>query len=499
MDKKNKSLPDHVLMAGVMLIVALSHLASVKNHLVADTWVFVYPHTFFETLGYFFTSIISPEWEAYWLRPIPMLFFWLDSVIWPGTEWGPHLTNVLLHIINTGLVWTLTRFICTQSSNSRSWIDPRLPAVSASLVYGLHPLNVGAVSWVASRFDVMSVTFGLAGLYLWLRCDAGKGTTKHLIGSAVLLFLSILSKEQGITFLMVCMLINIVRAFSAGKLRKNYWNGIAFLALLTVAYIIYRFSIFLGPGGYVGFSQGLSILPPLAFFTAILFPYTNIFPGWSISSFYLLASVCLIGFAGYLWQRGHKSYGRWERRYLLCAAALFTAGLITTAPHFGMKFSDIMGHAESRFALIALSGFSLLIGYGVTLLIRGQRGYHATLILLLVWSISAAGRTDVQIQAWNDAGITANQIITTTLAEAPDPPANSTLLFFEIPRSNDQFAYIFGIGLKEAILQHYPGRNDIVINPRATGSDLNRVKPDRDFVFGFNRRVGKLERLTPKQ
>ena len=410
-NKRKNDYNDYIVLAGVILITALGNLSTLKNHLVADSWVFLFPHTFKETLGYFFKSIIPLEWDALWLRPIPMLFYWLDNIIWPGTEWGPHLTNVFFHVLNVLFIWLLIRFIYAQSNSSKPALNFRLPALTACILYGLHPLNVGSVGWVAARFDVMSVTFGLAGMLTWLKWDAGIKSTLNITLSSILLMSSILSKEQGIVFLMVCFTTGIFGVLTIENKRKKYWKGLMILALLVIIYIIYRFSLFHGIGGYLISKQGLSFAPPVVFFTAILFPYLNIFPNWTFSLTFLATSF---------------------------------------------------------------------------------------FIITLMWGLIAAWRTDVQIQAWKNAGETAHQIISETVNTAPDPPKNSQILFFRIPRDNDQFAYIFGIGLKEAILRNYPGRNDIIISPKSQGKDLNRVKPEKDYVFAFNERSGKLERLLPQ-
>jgi len=198
--KRKKS--DVFVLTGCLAAVMLAHLPALANHLVADSWVFMIPHSFAETLGYFFKSVIPPEWSALWLRPVPMFFFWLDTTIWSGTEWGPHLINIMFHLVNVWLIWNLMRFIRSRSKASGGGYYGVVPECAACLVYGLHPLATGSVTWVAARFDVMSVTFGLAGLLMWLRWEAGeKG--RLLLWSILFLVAGILSKEQGIVFITV--------------------------------------------------------------------------------------------------------------------------------------------------------------------------------------------------------------------------------------------------------------------------------------------------------
>jgi len=495
---KNKWGNDYIILAGVIFITALSYLSTLKNHMVADSWVFLFPHTFNETLGYFFKSIIPPEWESLWLRPIPMLFYWLDNVIWPNTEWGPHLTNVFFHILNVCLIWLLIRFINIQSKSSKSTLNCGLSVLSACILYGLHPLNVGSVGWVAARFDVMSVTFGLAGMLTWLKWDAGIKSALNITLSCLLLMSAILSKEQGIVFLVVCFVFGLYRILTIENGQKKYWKGLTILSLLTITYMIYRFSIFHGIGGYLISKQGFSLGPPIAYFITIFFPYLNLFPNWTFSLTFLATSFFIITLIIFMWFNSQRSYRGVKRIYIFSAATLFVFGLATTAPHSSMDLNNVMGHLESRFALIAISGISLLIGSMLNEFARSQRGYQIILIITLIWGLTAAWRTDIQIQAWRDAGETAHQIISEVLNTVPDPPENSQILFFGIPRDTGQFAYIFGIGLEEAILSNYPGRNDIVIIPKSQGNDLDRVRPERDYVFAYNKKSGKLERLMPR-
>ncbi|MFC1552686.1 hypothetical protein ACFL6P_09025, partial [Candidatus Latescibacterota bacterium] len=179
-------------------------------------------------------------------------------------------------------------------------------------------------------------------------------------------------------------------------------------------------------------------------------------------------------------------------------AAIFVFGLATTIPHAGMTLERIMGHSESRFTLMPVAGLSLMIGIAAINLNRSVKTYKFILILLLCWSLLSAWRTTVQIQAWNHAGQIARSIVTETLKNAPDPPLGSSMLFYQIPLSTDQHAYIFGIGLKEAVLNEYPGRDDITVLGRARKSDLKMIDQKKDYVFAYNNRTGRIERLTPE-
>ncbi|MCE5250484.1 hypothetical protein LLG96_09730 [bacterium] len=485
---------DRFALAGAVTAVGLVYLASLRNLLVADDWVFVYPHTFAQTLAYFFKSIIPPEWQSLWLRPVPMLLFWLDSKLWPGTAWGPHLTNVLIHVVNVYLIWSIMRFMKSGTFNGSKTVIGGTPALVACLVYGLHPLSVGSVTWVGARFDVMSVTFGLLGLLLWLRRETELSGKKHTVAALLVLVAALLSKEQGIVFIMACFIVSLFGFVREKKPRRNY-SGLAALILLVALYTIYRLFIFSGLGGYLTARHGLSFTIPFYFLSVVLFPFLNIMPGWTLSWTFGASAVVLTAAAALLWKTVPEDKHRMPLLYPVIAFTIFATGLATTAPHVGMTVDQILGHAESRFVLIPIVGLALLSGLFVQAFVRTRLMHRALLVIIVFMGIAGAWRSDIQIQAWRKGGLIADSIISQTIALAPDPLPGSRLIFIDIPRNTDEYTYIFGIGLAEALKYRY-GRTDITVIRYPTRRDLGTAKPERDNVFQYHLSTGMLEKLT---
>ena len=96
--------------------------------------------------------------EHYW--PVLYSTFWLERRIWGGF-FGPgfHATNVVLHLVNAGLLWAvLTRL--------------RVPcAFAVAVVFAVHPSQMEAPSFVIGRKDLLSTFFLLLALLLWFRSD----------------------------------------------------------------------------------------------------------------------------------------------------------------------------------------------------------------------------------------------------------------------------------------------------------------------------------------
>src|SRR5690606_4814972 len=70
-----------------------------------------------------------------------------------------HLTNLVLHIINTGLVFLLLR----QFTRSSIW-----PALLA-LLFALHPAQVESVAWITQRMTLLAGMFSLLATLCYVR------------------------------------------------------------------------------------------------------------------------------------------------------------------------------------------------------------------------------------------------------------------------------------------------------------------------------------------
>ncbi|MFC1606595.1 hypothetical protein ACFL47_01385 [Candidatus Latescibacterota bacterium] len=486
---------EKLTLTGILLTVGFIHMGSLDNGLVADDWVFVYPHTLGESLGYFFRSIIPPEWESLWLRPIPMLFFWVGNILWPGTTWGPHLVNVLFHVANTYLIWKMIRLSQSGAAENGQGLPSILPSLTASLIYGLHPLTVGSVGWVSARFDVMSITFGLAGLYLWMCNDSGRPGKRAFTGAAAMFMLSLLSKEQGVVFLGAGMLAMVVRLLSRSEDRRKSAKELIILGALFGCYLIYRLIIFGGMGGYLTAQHGLNPLLPLYYLAAVLLPFPNVISGWSVSWTLVLSIITFGAVIAIQWNLQYSKMKTDNRIITLIASLLFLIGLITTAPHAGLLLDQVMGHSEARFALIPVTGFALLVGIYIRVIVTSTFMHRTVLILALCVGSLYLWRSDVQIQSWKQSGIKAESILDQTLELVPDPPINSTIIYIDIPRNNAQYAYIFGIGLKEAVRYRYGCREDINVIRYAKRRDMQTADPDRDSVLQYHKDTGVLEKL----
>jgi len=187
-----------------------------------------------------FTGTVVGNWQ-----PLTPLSHMLDYRLFGLKPWGHHLSNVLLHGANTVLVflllWRLT------GANWRSFM------VAAS--FGLHPLHVESVAWVAERKDTLSAFFGLICLIAYARYARGPTVQSpqsklrnHAWGyywAALVLFaLGLMSKPMLVTLPFVMLLLdywplNRVRYFEKLLPEKIPFFLLA-AAMSVVTYLVQR-------------------------------------------------------------------------------------------------------------------------------------------------------------------------------------------------------------------------------------------------------------------
>lgn len=149
-------------------------------------------------------SIRSVENAA---RPMWILSALVDVKLWGLSPAGHHLTNVLIHAVNSLLVFGL----------GAAFGGPAL-AVCAGLLFAVHPVHAEAVAVVGFRADLLAAMFFLAALLsykLWTRRE-GTGAREivlraALLGASVAAYgAGLLSKEMAITLPAVLVLHDLL-------------------------------------------------------------------------------------------------------------------------------------------------------------------------------------------------------------------------------------------------------------------------------------------------
>jgi tetratricopeptide (TPR) repeat protein len=121
-------------------------------------------------------------------RPVLSLTFFLDYGLWQQNPFGYHLQNVLLHLINSVLVYWLVFLVVK---------DPSV-ALVAALIFSVHPLKSEAVCSIGYRADSLAAFWVFLSLWMFLRAKE-KGGASFLL-SHLFFFLALFSKESVVFF-----------------------------------------------------------------------------------------------------------------------------------------------------------------------------------------------------------------------------------------------------------------------------------------------------------
>ncbi|MBE9531887.1 MAG: hypothetical protein IME98_03685, partial [Proteobacteria bacterium] len=159
-----------------------------------------------------FTAEVSSNWH-----PLTLLSHSLDYALFGLNPKGHHLTNILLHSINTFLVAILF-FRLTMLGLKDEKSSKTLFALTASLItalfFGIHPLRVESVAWISERKDLLYALFYILSLITYItyaiRVKNNEAGAKGFYAAALILFaLSLMSKPMALSLPIVLVIIDI--------------------------------------------------------------------------------------------------------------------------------------------------------------------------------------------------------------------------------------------------------------------------------------------------
>ena len=143
-------------------------------------------------IAWAFTSVESANWH-----PITWLSHMVDVQFYGLNPRGHHLTNVVLHIIGSLLL-----FLLLLRTTGALWQSSFLAAM-----FALHPLHVESVAWVAERKDVLSAIFWFLTLLFYSEYVAQRKKGRYLL-ALVCFVLGLMSKPMLVTLPLVMLLMD---------------------------------------------------------------------------------------------------------------------------------------------------------------------------------------------------------------------------------------------------------------------------------------------------
>ncbi len=148
-------------------------------------------------------------------RPLSIVSFAIEYGIWGGNPSVSHFFNVLLYALSGILIFRLI-FLLLPNWKDNQWFLGL--AFITALLFVMHPIHTEVVANIKGRDEILALLFSLSALFGAVRyIDTGK--IYYLVLTAISWLLAVLSKENGITWLLIIpMTIYYFRSFSMHRL-----------------------------------------------------------------------------------------------------------------------------------------------------------------------------------------------------------------------------------------------------------------------------------------
>jgi Flp pilus assembly protein TadD len=320
-------------------------------------------------------------------HPMTWISHMLDCEFFGLNPGWHHFINVFIHLLNT-----LILFIVLRISTKTFW-----PCFFVVALFGLHPINVDSVAWIAERKNVLSTFFWMLTLLLYINyCAAPRVYRYGLV--AIAFMLGLMTKPMLVTMPLVLLLIDIwpLQRFSLSRDVANRRGDRQFavkrpLALLLekvplIAISIVAMAIFFKAVAIDHSGDGVGLKLRMAnalvsyvnylgkaFWPADLsihYPFPkSMFPVWQL----IAAGMLLLGLSGLvLWQAK-------KRPYLLTGWFWYLGTLV---PVLGLVRTGLWPAMADRFAYVPLIGIYVAVVW-TAWEIRGDRVWRAVSLLVL--------------------------------------------------------------------------------------------------------------------
>ncbi len=332
------------------------------------------------------SDIFCSNWMGLELyRPLTLLSLGLDFQLFGEAPWGYHLTNVLLHAVNSLLLYALARDLLGEDR----------AALWAALLYASHPLQTEVVAWVSARGDLLASLLSLSALLAHRR----RRVLAYLLYAG-----ACLAKETAMV-LPVALFLADSREGVVAWCKRHWGYALALLGVLALRWL----ALADAPAGPVStnFLADLGLWQRLGTAVAILpryllliaaplhlsadYSYASILPVMSPWDWWFIAGlVCMAALVALPW------VGR--SRFLTFAIAFFGACLLPVA---NLLFLAPSGMAE-RYLHLAMIPVALTWGWAGQCYLRRSPGQRRLIwAVVLVAVVLCGARTIVRNRDWH--------------------------------------------------------------------------------------------------
>ena len=179
--------------AGLVALVLVAYLPAFGGGWLWDDDILITANPFVTEVrglwGIWFNNT-SPDYF-----PVTLTACWIEYRLWGDWAPGYHAVNIAWHAANTVLVWQ----ILVRLGVPGAWL--------AAAVWGVHPVTVTSVAWVAERKNTLSMFFGCLSVLGWMSYeDSGE---RRFYGWSLLSFVvALLAKTSLVTLPLILLVLS---------------------------------------------------------------------------------------------------------------------------------------------------------------------------------------------------------------------------------------------------------------------------------------------------
>ncbi|NUO07768.1 MAG: tetratricopeptide repeat protein [Candidatus Brocadia sp.] len=227
----------------------LLYLNATYGKFVYDDFKIIVENSFIKE-GRYLPKVFTKEYFAISgemsYRPLVTISYFIDYAIWRLNPFGFHLTNVVLHTLNTVLFYLFLRLVLHNNK-----------AILFSIFFFVtHPILMETVNAIGYREDLLSATFLLVSIIYFVKSDdllyKKKGEKNRFIFyyaiSLLAYFCALFSKEMAITLPALLVLFVVFSDQKTWPALVRRFKGV-YIGYLVISlfYIVIRFMVFNNP------------------------------------------------------------------------------------------------------------------------------------------------------------------------------------------------------------------------------------------------------------
>lgn len=229
-----ESLPLHPLL--IFLLPALAYLPVLGTYFVSDDFAHLaqgrFPLVPFIARQLSQGQVVGGGYHLFF-RPLGFASLMVDYRLFHDWAPGYHLVNLALHLAGVAGVYFLSLGLGFR----------RRPAAMAALLFGIAPITVEPVTYIAARFDLLAAALGIWSFVVYLRFRKGGSGGMYAL-ALLLFFIGTFAKES--IYVLPLLLVWLEVMVLPGR---NWKAAGGFFAVATATFA-YRWRVLHGIGGY---------------------------------------------------------------------------------------------------------------------------------------------------------------------------------------------------------------------------------------------------------